>query len=143
MVKQSGDQPLRLPNPTVGGRLPRQARLGSADYRAARDRYTGRSIVLMNEDDKPTPPRFRIVLEISFEAADPWDPSGYSDLLSQWAESLHKEQIFRCRDVQLRECTTIGDADDYSDWRYHRGAYDLSRGEGIRFDPDLRNSEKG
>jgi hypothetical protein len=115
----------------------------SADPGATGDTYTGRSIVLMNKDDKPRPPRFRIVLEISFEAADPCDPSGYSDLLSQWAESLHNEQIFKCRDVKLIECLTIGDADDYSDWRYHRGAYDLSRGEGIRFDPNPRNSETG
>jgi hypothetical protein len=95
------------------------------------------SMVFMDKDDKPRAPRFRIVLEASFEDLDPCDPSGYSEMLSRWAESLGRNPVFGCKDVRTRELMTIGDKDDYSDWRYHRGIYDASSwgSEGIRFNP--------
>src|SRR5262245_42477287 len=80
----------------------------------------------MTGDETSRTPRFRIVLEISFDDVDPWDPSGYPDLLARWAEFLGKNEAFPSRDVKLREILTIGAVDDYDDWRNNRGPYDVS-----------------
>jgi hypothetical protein len=71
-------------------------------------------------------PRFRMVLEVSFPDADPNDPSGYQEMISRWKESLQNNQALRCQQVWIREVLTIGDVDDYDDWRNNRGEYDVS-----------------
>jgi len=79
----------------------------------------------MSAVQKPPAPRFRIVLEASFPDADV-DPTGYADLIARWEKSLESNPVFPCKDVKVRETSTIGDVDDYTDWRYHRGEYDVS-----------------
>ena len=71
-------------------------------------------------------PRFRVVLELSFPGADPLDPSGYQDLLAKWKKLLEENQEIPCQNVHLREALTIGNVDDYDDWRFSRGDYDAS-----------------
>ena len=76
--------------------------------------------------EQPRTPRFRIVLEGPFPDADPWDPSDYQNLIDRWKQSLENNQVVPCKDVRIKEILTIGNGDDFDDWRYHRGAYDVS-----------------
>ena len=71
----------------------------------------------------PRPPRFRIVIDVTLEHADPWDASEYHQVLAHFKRGIETMSACACRDVVVRESRTIGDAEDYSDWRYHRGAY--------------------
>ncbi len=85
--------------------------------------------------EEPGPVHFRVVIEMSFPDADPWDPTDYDQLFVQWKDAMEHNLTFNCKDVSIREITTIGKRDDYEDWRHGRGEYDLSaraRREGIR-----------
>jgi hypothetical protein len=75
---------------------------------------------------KPLPPRFRIVLDVTFSEASPWDPSDYSSFLKQMQELLEASTRPKMVDVLLREaCTISHDADDYDDWRNRTGACEI------------------
>jgi hypothetical protein len=67
-----------------------------------------------------------MVLEVSFPDAHPFDPSGYMEMIARWKESLQNNQAMRCQEVRIREILTIGDIDDYDDWRNNRGEWDVS-----------------
>ena len=64
------------------------------------------------------PVRFRAVIEMTFPEADPWDPSDYLKLMEQWRRSLEESPLFKCKDVVIKEFLTIGETEDYDDWRY-------------------------
>ncbi len=70
--------------------------------------------------------RFRAVIEMSFPYADPCDPTDYDKLILQCKQALENSPVFNCKSVSIREACTIGEEDDYADWRYHRGTYDAS-----------------
>jgi len=70
--------------------------------------------------------RFRIVLEAAFPTADPFDPRGYQPLLARWRDSVERNADVPCKDLTICESLTIGDRDDYDDWRRQRGQYDPS-----------------
>jgi hypothetical protein len=80
----------------------------------------------MDDQETARPVRFRAVVEMSFPDADPWDPTDYDKLIDQWKAALEKNPLFNCKDVSIREIRTIGEGDDYEDWRNQRGAYDVS-----------------
>jgi hypothetical protein len=82
--------------------------------------------------EKPRVPRFRIVLEATFPQADPMDPSNYGNVINRWKETLGSDEVSPCQDVQIREFLTVGDIDDYDDWRDHKGEYDYTK-ESERF----------
>jgi len=69
------------------------------------------------EMDNPPSVRFRIVLELIFPDADPWDPSDYDKLLEQMKIALESAPNVNCKEVKIREATTIGSDDNYEDWR--------------------------
>lgn len=69
------------------------------------------------EMDNPRPVRFRVVLELTFPDADPWDPSDYDKPLEQMKTALESAPNVNCKEVMIREATTIGDDDNYEDWR--------------------------
>lgn len=78
--------------------------------------------------EQGTPPRFRIVLELTFPEADPWDPSDYLKFPAQLQETLNSSTRPVVADVTLREFLTIPrNVDDYTDWKRGTGQYDLSR----------------
>lgn len=67
--------------------------------------------------DNPPPVRFRIVLEVTFPDADPWNPSDYGDYLDRVQEAVERAGNVRCTEVRIRDSDTIGAEDDYQDWR--------------------------
>jgi len=67
--------------------------------------------------DNPPPVRFRIVLEVTFPDADPWDPSKYRDYLDRFQRALESAEIVRCTDIEIRDAGSLGLEDDYDDWR--------------------------
>lgn len=67
--------------------------------------------------NNPPPVRFRIVLEVTFPEADPWDPSEYGDYLDQLQRALESAGNVSCADVRIRDSSTIGTEADYDDWR--------------------------
>ena len=69
------------------------------------------------EMDNPRPVRFRVVLELIFPDADPWDPSDYDKPLAQMKTALESAPNVNCKEVMIREATTIGDDDNYEVWR--------------------------
>jgi hypothetical protein len=69
------------------------------------------------EMDNPRPVRFRVVLELVFPDADPWDPADYDKPLEQLKTALESAPNVNCKEVMIREATTIGDDDNYEDWR--------------------------
>ncbi len=64
-----------------------------------------------------SPVRFRLVLEVMFPDADPWDPTGYDELLDQLRESLETSERVNCKQVQIRRATTVGPDDSDEDGR--------------------------
>jgi hypothetical protein len=82
----------------------------------------------MHPQDAAPPVRFRAIIEMSFPDADPWDPADYGELIEQWRKSLENSTLFNCKDVLIRQITAIGDGgeDDYQDWRFRKGRYDIS-----------------
>src|SRR4051812_34889101 len=82
----------------------------------------------MHPQDAAPPARFRAIIEMSFPDADPWDPADYGELIEQWRKSLENSNLFNCKDVLIRQITEIGEGgeDDYQDWRFRRGRYDIS-----------------
>ncbi|MFL6449524.1 MAG: hypothetical protein ACJ746_17870 [Bryobacteraceae bacterium] len=66
--------------------------------------------------DKPPPVRFRIVLEVTFPDADPWDASEHCDYLDQLQHALEIADNVKCTDVKIREATSLGVQDDYDEW---------------------------
>ena len=69
------------------------------------------------EMDNPPPVRFRVVLKLIFPDADPWDPSDYDKPLEEMKTALESAPNVNCKEVMIREATTIGDDDNYEDWR--------------------------
>ena len=69
------------------------------------------------EMDNPPPVRFRVVLELICPDADPWDPSDFDELLEQMKTALESAPNVNCKEVMIREATTIGDDDTYEVWR--------------------------
>ena len=65
------------------------------------------------EMDNPRPVRFRVVLELTFPDADPWNPSDYDKPLEQMKTALESAPNVNCKEVMIREATTIGDDDNY------------------------------
>ena len=65
-------------------------------------------------------------MEISFPEADPLDPSNYEELFTRWKAAIESNPVFASRNVNIREILTIGEPDDYEDWRRNRGAYNVS-----------------
>ncbi|HVJ06728.1 MAG TPA: hypothetical protein VM578_13720 [Candidatus Saccharimonadales bacterium] len=59
-------------------------------------------------------------------------------ILERWKETLEKDAVLPCQNVRFREVLTIGDVDDYDDWRDHKGEYDYTK-ESERF---LRTRKK-
>jgi hypothetical protein len=85
------------------------------------------------EGQNPTRPvRFRAVIEMSFPDADPWDPQDYGKLIAQWKHAMENNPIFSCRDVAIKEILTIGNIDDYEDWRAQKGEYERSPNPNIK-----------
>jgi len=80
----------------------------------------------MDDPDVPEPVRFRAIIEMSFPDADPWDPADYGDLIERWRRSLENSTLFNCKEVSIRQISTIGRIDDYEDWRFGRGRYDAT-----------------
>ena len=78
----------------------------------------------MSDSPLTRAPKFRLVFELTLPDGDPWSPRGYPELLKKLTEVLAGNGEVRCKDVLLREALTIGDKDDYDDWRSHQGAYD-------------------
>jgi hypothetical protein len=62
--------------------------------------------------------RFRAVIEMSFPDANSSDPTDYDKLIEQWKRSMEDSQLFKCKDVVIREILTIGSEDDYEKWRH-------------------------
>jgi hypothetical protein len=50
----------------------------------------------MDSQENVPAPRFRIVLEASFPAADPVDPAGYDDLFASWKRALETDPVAPC-----------------------------------------------
>ena len=70
------------------------------------------------------PPRFRVVLELTFPEADPSSAAQYHRWLERLKEALEQNSSCRCADVAIREALTIPqDGSDYEDWRRQRGEY--------------------
>jgi hypothetical protein len=67
--------------------------------------------------DNPPPVRFRIVLEVTFPEADPWDGSEHLDYVDQLKRALEIAENVKCTDVRIRDSGSIGSEDDYEDWR--------------------------
>lgn len=66
--------------------------------------------------DDPLPVRFRIVLEVTFPEADPWDASEHLDYLDQLQFALESAGNVKCTDVKIREACSVGVVDDYDEW---------------------------
>ena len=72
----------------------------------------------MDDQEQPPPVRFRAIIEMSFPAADRWDPIDYENVIEQWRKSLEENPAVNCKDVVIREILTIGGLkDDYEKWR--------------------------
>jgi hypothetical protein len=69
------------------------------------------------EEDRPQPVRFRVVLELTFPEADPWDPTHYDKFLEKMTNALSHAPDVKCTDVVIREAESVGPADDYEKWR--------------------------
>jgi hypothetical protein len=67
--------------------------------------------------DNPPPVRFRIVLEVTFPEADPWDASQHMDYVDQLQFALETANNLKCTDVRIRDSGSIGTEDDYERWR--------------------------
>jgi hypothetical protein len=67
--------------------------------------------------DSPQPVRFRIVLELTFPDADPWDPSHYEVFLEQVKEALIHAPNVKCADVCIRDAENLGPEDNFEEWR--------------------------
>jgi len=64
-------------------------------------------------DNREQGVRFRVVIEISFPDANPWDPSDYDILIEKWRKSLEDSTLVNCKNVFIREVEAIGtEADD-------------------------------
>jgi hypothetical protein len=75
--------------------------------------------------DNPPPVRFRIVLEVTFPEADPWDGSEHMEYLDQLQFALETANNVKCTDVKLREAGTVGvEDDDYGEWL--RGSFQFA-----------------
>src|SRR5437764_1420807 len=77
----------------------------------------------------PSAPRFRLVIDLTFDEADPWSPSEYDRMVDRFKHGVETMSACACSQVVVREYLTIGSGEDYSHWRYHRGSYGLSEGE--------------
>jgi hypothetical protein len=44
--------------------------------------------------------------------------------MKRWQDSIESDEAVPCRNVNLREILTIGDVDDYDDWRNRKGEHD-------------------
>jgi hypothetical protein len=71
-------------------------------------------------DQIPRAPRFRLVIDMTVEGAD---PSEYDQVMVRLKQGMEAMSACTCKEVNIREYLTLGDRDDYSDWRYHRGYY--------------------
>ncbi len=67
--------------------------------------------------DKPPPVRFRIVLEVTFPEADPWNASEHGDYLDQLQYALETAGNVKCTDIRIRDSANLGVDDDYEEWR--------------------------
>jgi hypothetical protein len=86
----------------------------------------------VDEQNAQPPVRFRAVIEMAFPDADPWDPEDYGKLIGQWKQMIESNPIVNCKDVKIKEVLTIGDIDDYEDWRNRKGEYHPhNRGPGV------------
>src|SRR5262252_10555398 len=86
----------------------------------------------------PLAPRFRLVIDVTIEDADPWNPSEGRQVIARLKQGIENMSACTCRNVDIREYQTIGDQDDYSDWRYHRGSWDASQHTpSITFEPTI------
>jgi hypothetical protein len=66
--------------------------------------------------------RYRIVIEVSVPVADPYNPADTAVVMRELESIVAASPRFAS--VKAREGTTIAqEPDDYSDWRFHRGAY--------------------
>jgi hypothetical protein len=77
-----------------------------------------------DEQSAPRPVRFRAVIELSFPDFDPSDPDrDFGEVVSRFRDSIENNPSFHCKEVRVREILSIGDRDDYEDWRSQRGNY--------------------
>jgi hypothetical protein len=66
---------------------------------------------------------YRLVIEISVPTQDPFDPPDIESVRQEVETTLTANPRFLT--AKGREGTTISlEPDDYTDWRFHRGAYD-------------------
>jgi hypothetical protein len=105
--------------------------LGSGPQRYDRDYHPANPLYTRIMNEQPKPPRFRVILELSFRDTNPWSPTEYDTLLERMTQVLRDSPECGCTDVFLRESMTIpADQDaceaDYEDWRNQRGEYDMS-----------------
>lgn len=76
-----------------------------------------RTLDWWKKNSRRPPVRFRIVLDVTFPEADPWDSSEYGDHLDQLKRALETAPNVKCTDIVMRNSATIGTEDDYDNWR--------------------------
>ena len=64
--------------------------------------------------------RFRVVIELSFPDADPWNPADFDQLIPQIKAALEGSSSLHCSDVRIRHIGNPDVEEEYAAWKAGR-----------------------